>query len=96
MVTGRGGKGLPSNLLSDYVCIVRGLDFEAAVVRPQVDGCTDTGDAAFIDLRARQHTSLLSRIVLYVSHHLSRLRSCDRELEVGILLPIPEEEREAG
>lgn len=34
---GRDRKGLPSNLLSDHVCIVACFDFEGTIVGPEVD-----------------------------------------------------------
>lgn len=58
-------------LLSDHIGVVTCLDFEGAVVRPEVDGIGDAGDASLVD-------------------HLCRLRPRDRELQVGIFLPVSE------
>lgn len=38
-------------ILSDDVRVVAGLDFEAAIVCPHVDGCANTGDRSLIDLQ---------------------------------------------
>lgn len=85
-----GEEGMPLNLLSDQVGFVVCLDFEATVVRPEVDGNANARDAAFVDLH-------LSAQVIYpdskLTHHLSRLRSCDRKLHIGISLPETVEQR---
>ncbi len=44
-------------LLSDHVGVVARLDFEGAVVRPQVDRVGDAGDSSLVDL------ALLSRVL---------------------------------
>jgi len=41
---------MPGYLLSDHVGFVVRLDFEAAVVGPEVDGDADASDAALVDL----------------------------------------------
>lgn len=64
-------------LLSDHVRIVTGLDFEGAIVGPEVDRVGDAGHSSLVD-------------------HLCRLGPRDRELEVCILFPVSEEEREFG
>jgi len=62
---GRGeGKGSPRNLLSDHVRIVIRLHLEGAVVGPEVDGGTDAGDTALIDLGGRQLHLLQYALVL--------------------------------
>lgn len=47
---GQGRKGTARNLLSYHICVVACFDFEAAVVGPEIDGDTDTGDAALVYL----------------------------------------------
>lgn len=46
-----GGEGSPTNLLSDQVGFVVCLDFEAAVVGPEIHGDADASDTALVDLR---------------------------------------------
>jgi hypothetical protein len=41
---------MPGYLLSDHVGFVVRLDFEAAVVGPEVDGNADASDTALVDL----------------------------------------------
>jgi len=95
-VMGREGKGCPANLLSDQVHVVVRLGLEVAVAGPQVDRYADAGDAALVHLFL---TSTLRRLALLCHHstyHVRRLCTRDSELEVGIFLPIPVEQREAG
>lgn len=43
-------EGLPKYLLSDQIRIMTRVDLEAAVVGPQIDGDTYTGNSALVDL----------------------------------------------
>lgn len=61
-----------ANLLSDDIVIMAGLDLEAAVVGPEVDGTGDAGDSAFVDLDV----------------HVQREVSCMRTQCISPSLPI--------
>ena len=52
MLAVKGRKPLFLYLLSDDVGIMAGLDFEGAVIRPQIDRIGDAGNTSFIDLKA--------------------------------------------
>lgn len=94
---GQGRKGSPVNLLSDHIGIVTCLGFEGAVICPDVDGDTDARDSTLIDLLRPQYLSCPNHTRTGpVSYHFSRFCAADGELEVGIFLPISEEEWEAG
>lgn len=73
------------------------LDLEGAVICPKVNGNTNAGNAALVNLSGIS-SALFRRRIFYnnVSHHLSGLSTANRELEIGIFLPVAEEEREAG
>lgn len=62
----------PEDLLSDDVCVMTRLDFEAAVVGPQVHGYADASDTALVDLKMCQWRSN-SLVLMFDAHHLSRL-----------------------
>ena len=50
---GQGTRSVYS--LSDDIGVVASVDFEAAVVRPQIDGDGNACNASFIDLEENQH-----------------------------------------
>jgi hypothetical protein len=53
---------MPGYLLSDHVGFVVGLDLEATVVGPEVNGNADASDAALIDLPS------VSAVFVYSGH----------------------------
>lgn len=69
------------------------LHLEGAVICPEVDGIRDARYAAFVDLEASSaHTLVSAR----GTHHFSRLGPADGKLQIGIFLPVSEEEGEFG
>lgn len=93
VVVGNGGKRECPYLLSDEIGFVVCLDFEAAVVRPKVDRNADTSEAAFVDLHVSAQVAYPDSKLTY---HLSRLRSRDRKLHIGVSLPETVEQRVAS
>lgn len=80
-----------ANSLSNHVRLVARLHLEGAVVFPQVYRVGDACDTAFVDLQASAWI-----MPAECSYYLRRFRARDRELEVGVLLPVAKEERELG
>ena len=81
---------MPSDLLSDHVGFVVCLGLEATVVGPEIDGIADASDTALVDLHMSARSDMLSS---GCAHHLSCLRSRNRELHVCISLPEAVEQR---
>lgn len=57
-----GRKGLPSDLLSNHIWIMAGLDFEGTIVGPQIYRDANAGDSALINLRFSQYVRLAYRV----------------------------------
>lgn len=84
----------PVYLLSDHIGIMTGFDLEGAIIRPQVYRCCDTRDATF------KYLAIVSRVLRRKCrsqpYHLGSLCTSDREFQIGIFLPVSEEEGEFG
>lgn len=75
---------MPRDLLSDQIGFVIRLDFEAAVVGPEIDRNADAGDAALVNLHASATFSVLQGEIAY---HFCCLGPCDSKFHVCISLP---------
>lgn len=84
-------KGVAQNLLSSHICIVTRVDFEGAIIRPQVGRYTDAGNAALVDL-CMLISLILPRLILNMLYHLSGLSPGNRKFQVRIFLPVSEEQ----
>ena len=80
------------DLLSDDVVVVRRVHLEGAVVRPKVDGGCDARYATFVHLAAVSFEAMQE--FRSGAYHLGCLGTAYGKFEVGILLPVAEEERE--
>lgn len=82
------------HLLSDNVCVVRGLSLEGAVVGPEIDRGRNTGNTSFVDLFTLATRSSVR--CMNGAHHVCSFTPGDREFQIGIFLPVSEQQRELG
>ena len=75
-------------LLSDHIRVMARLDFEGAVICPQVDRICDACYTSFVYLR--MSTSFLYRFRTGIAYQLRSLGPGDRKLKVCIFLPVTE------
>lgn len=84
------GKQVYLYLLSDHVGVVTGLDFEGAVVCPEVDRVGDTSNTPFIDLPLMLASGTSKPAG--AAHQLRSLRSSDGKFQICIFLPVTEQQ----
>ena len=91
---GQGRKRSALYLLSHKVGSVSGLHLEGTVLGPQIDRVGDAGAASLVDLVGTSALDSPADTKRNPAYHFGRLGTGDVELEVGILLPVTEEQRE--
>ncbi len=91
---GQGRKWSALYLLSHKVGSVSGLHLEGTVLGPQIDRVGDAGAASFVDLVGASALVSSAGTKRNPAYHFGRLWAGDVELEVGVLLPVAEEQRE--
>lgn len=93
---GQGRENILSGcLLSNHICVMAGLNFEGAVVGPEIDGIPDAGDAALVHLWPVSTVPAPRRHDV-ATHHLRRLCASYCKFQICISLPEPVEQWEAS
>lgn len=90
MLAVMGRKPLFLYLLSDDVGIMTCLDFEGAIVRPEIYGVGNTSNATFIDLIFISGVSFTAYSAKL--YQFSCLCTCNRKFQIGILFPVTEKQ----
>ena len=81
-------------LLSDHIGVMAGLDFEGAIICPQVNGI---GDACYTSLvYLRMSASPLGWLRSGTAYQLCSLGPRNGKFEICIFFPVPKQQRELG
>jgi hypothetical protein len=80
------------DLLSNDVVVMGRVHLEGTVICPKINRGRDARYTALVDLSTI--SPVVTKQLQCEAYHLSRLCAANRELEIGILLPISKEQRE--